>query len=120
MVVPALIEAGLPEMSVEPFLQALTTGMTASFAKIPGANPQVIQAGAAAMRSAYANAFRVTWLATIAFGVLAFIAACASRDIDKKLSHDVIRRLDVVGKKVTPNKRSDNSKPNVGQMKSTT
>lgn len=94
---PALVQAGLPPASIEPFVLAAETGSVAALQKVPGVTPTIIQVGISTLTSAYAGAFRITWLATIAFGGLAVIAAIASRDIDDKLSHDVIRRLGPAG-----------------------
>lgn len=104
--VPALIQAGLPASSVEAFLTAASTGMASALEKVPGVNAKIIQAGVVALTDAYAHAFKITWLATISFGGLAVIAACASRDIDSKLSHDVIRRL---GHGFVPEKKGEHS-----------
>ncbi|KAF7190192.1 Trichothecene efflux pump TRI12 [Pseudocercospora fuligena] len=92
-VAPALVEAGLPVTSVEPFLTAVQAQSSAAIAKVPGVSPTIIETGITALTQAYAQSFKITWLATISFGGLAVIAACLSRDIDDKLSHDVIRRL---------------------------
>lgn len=102
-VAPALVKAGLPLTSVEPFLTAVQAQNQAAVAKVPGVSPTIIEVGIATLTQAYANAFKITWLATISFGALSFIAACLSRDIDYKLSHDVIRKLSVgYGKRGEP------------------
>ena len=60
---------------------------------VPGIDKKIIQVGTVAITGAYANAFRITWLATLGFGLLCFLCACGARDIDDRLTHDVIRRL---------------------------
>ncbi|CAK1365717.1 unnamed protein product [Cercospora beticola] len=92
-VVPAVVAAGLPVTSLEAFLTALSTGNTAALQEIPGVTPAAIGAGAAALREAYAKAFKIVWLATLAFGLLAVVASFFTTNIDDRLSHDVIRRL---------------------------
>lgn len=94
---PALVQAGLPPSSIGPFVLAAETGSVAALQKVPGVTSNIIQVGIGSLTTAYAGAFRITWLATIAFGGLAVIAAIASRDIDDRLSHDVIRRLGPAG-----------------------
>jgi hypothetical protein len=103
-VVLALVTAGLPRTSVEPYLTAVQAGDVEALKTVPGITPQIIQVGTAAIFGAYANAFRITWLATLGFGLLCFLCACGSRDIDDKLTHDVIRRLGVgfAGTKTSP------------------
>lgn len=91
--VPAIVAAGLPVTSVKAFLAAAATGKESAFLAVPGISPEIIEAGVVALTQAYAHAFRITWLATLGFGLLAVIAACFSRNLDDKLSHDVIRRL---------------------------
>ncbi len=78
---------------MEAFLTDLTTGATSALATVPGVTTQIIDVGVVSLTAAYAHAFKITWLATIGFGALSVIAAVFSRDIDDKLSHDVIRRL---------------------------
>ncbi|KAK4499760.1 hypothetical protein PRZ48_007946 [Zasmidium cellare] len=94
-VAPALVQAGLPVTSVEPFLTAVQSMSQAAIEKVPGVSPSIVQVGIATLTQAYAQAFKITWLATISFGGCSIIAACLSRDIDDKLSHDVIRKLSV-------------------------
>lgn len=89
----ALIAAGLPASSVELFIKAAGTGDPKAFLKVPGISEKIIEVGVVALTNAYAHAFRITWLATLGFGIPCVIAALFSRDIDAKLSHDVIRRL---------------------------
>lgn len=92
-VVPALANAGLPPSSIPAFLAAAATGSESAFLKVPGINTKIIEVGVAALEGAYAHAFRITWLATLAFGLLSVLAACFSRNLDDKLTHDVVRRL---------------------------
>lgn len=92
-VVPALVGAGLPPASVEPYLSAVQAGDVQALRTVPGITQKVITAGTTAITAAYSNAFKITWLATLGFGLLCFICACGARDIDDKLTHDVIRRL---------------------------
>ena len=94
-VVPALVGASLPPTSVEPYLAAVQAGDVSALAAVPGITKKIIEVGTVAVTAAYENAFKITWLATLGFGLLCFICACGARDIDEKLTHDVIRRLGV-------------------------
>jgi hypothetical protein len=92
-VVPALVQAGLPTTSVKPYLAAVQAGDVQALEIVPGITKKIVEVGTVAITGAYANAFRITWLATLGFGLLCFLCACGARDIDDKLTHDVIRRL---------------------------
>jgi hypothetical protein len=93
-VVPAVVEAGLPITSLPAFLTALSAGNVKALQAVPGVSPAAIQAGAVAFKGAWAKTFRIVWLATLAFGLLAVAASFFTSNIDNRLSHDVIRRLE--------------------------
>ena len=119
-VATALVKAGLPATSVVAFLEAAATGQPSAFLKVPGITPKIIEVGVAALTQAYAHAFRVTWLATLGFGIPCVIAAMFSRNIDAKLSHDVIRRLGhgfVPGKAKNVNKGSESETRDAKEVK---
>lgn len=103
-VVPALLQAGLPPTSIPDFLTALASGSLPALQAVPEVSPAAIQAGVATFTQAYAKAFKIVWLATLAFGLLAVIASFFTTDIDDKLSHDVVRRLDGSNKTVDEEK----------------
>lgn len=97
-VVPALLNAGLPASSVEGLLTALSSGSTAAINAVPGVTSQILTVAGTAIKAAYSDAFKIVFLATIPFGIVALIAAFFARDIDSRLTHNVVRRLDVRGK----------------------
>lgn len=105
-VAAALVGAGLPATSIPLFLKAAGTGDLKAFLQVPGINEKIIEVGVTALTKAYAHAFRVTWLATLGFGIPCVLAALFARDIDDKLSHDVVRRL---GHGFVPGKAKKNS-----------
>src|ERR1700753_2798234 len=74
-VVPILVEGGLGPEAIKAFLTALTTGDTSALEKIPGVNTQMILAAGVAAKQAYVSTFKVIYLASIAFGACALIAA---------------------------------------------
>lgn len=95
IVVPAVLAAGLPLTSLEAFLTALGTGDQKALLAVPGVTPAIIGTGALTFQEAYAKAFKVVYLASIAFGSLAIIAALFAPNLDKRRNaHDVVRRLD--------------------------
>lgn len=84
-VAKAVVQAGLPEKSVQTFILALQTPTdpAAAAAKVPGANPQIIEAGSLAFRWAYASALQNVWYATIPFGVICMIFCAFIPNIKK-------------------------------------
>lgn len=93
ILVPALIKAGLPLASLEPFLMALASGDQESLLKIPGVTPSILQIAVPTFRKVYALSFKTVFLATIGFSGLSFVVSFFVPDIDDKLSRDVVRRL---------------------------
>ncbi|KEF59507.1 uncharacterized protein A1O9_04351 [Exophiala aquamarina CBS 119918] len=89
-VAAVVIQAGLPPAMVQPFIVALASGQVASLATIEGATPVIIAAGVDALRGVYADGFRTIFLVSIAFGVLACLAAAFVSSVDHKLTKYVI------------------------------
>jgi trichothecene efflux pump TRI12 len=100
---PALISAGLPPSSVPAFLTGYAAG---NFSGVPGLDPAILEAGAAAYKMASAHAYRTVFLATIAFSAVAIICALFTADASKIMTNDVAATLHnrstktVVGEKV--------------------
>ncbi|KAJ9645542.1 hypothetical protein H2204_001122 [Knufia peltigerae] len=88
-VASAVIRAGLPPAMVEPFIAALVTGQIDSLGTMEGVTPAIIAAGVDAQRYVYADGFRTVFLVSIAFGVLACIAAAFVSSVDHKLTRHV-------------------------------
>jgi hypothetical protein len=63
----AVLPAGLPPTSIEPFIGALMSQNQALLAQIPGVTPAVIGAGVHAMQGAYLKSFEVVWIAAAVF-----------------------------------------------------
>ena len=99
-VVPALLKAGLPESSVEKLLTALASGSSSAIAAVPGITTQILALAGTTLKEAYSQSFKIVFLATIPFGVVALIAAFFTKDIDSRLTHNVVRRLDQRSKHV--------------------
>ncbi|KAH0831572.1 hypothetical protein AYO21_01776 [Fonsecaea monophora] len=96
-VVPTIVQAGLPVSSVESFVGALTAGNAAAMSKIPGVTPSIIATAATALKDAYSKSFAMVFLASIAFGGCAIIAALFVPNVDDKMTHEVVRRLEASG-----------------------
>ncbi len=102
-VVPALVKAGLPASSVEGLLTALNSGSTAAIDAVPGVTKKILAVAGVTLKEAYSESFKIVFLATIPFGVIALVAAFFAKDIDSRLTHDVVRRLDARGKQEVAN-----------------
>ena len=85
----AAAAAGLPATSLHAFVGALSTGETAAIAAIPGATPAIIAAGLAAMKQAFADSLRPTFIIPAAIGAAAFIAALFLGDVRKTMNYCV-------------------------------
>lgn len=111
-VVPALIRAGLTASSAESFVGAYTAGDVAALQKIPGITDAIIATGTAAIKQAYSKAFSMVFLASIAFGGCAIIAALFVPNVDDRMTHDVVRRLEASGLGRLGGKKSSNAAAN--------
>jgi hypothetical protein len=92
-VAPAALGAGLPETNIPQLLQAIAAGTSSALEAVPGMTDQIAAAVGAALQTAYANSFRTVYLATIAFGGVATIAAFLSRSIDDRMTDEIARKL---------------------------
>jgi len=108
-VAPAVTSAGLPESSLPAFFAAITTG---DFSSVPGVTDQVLAAFAPALKTAYAQSFKIVFYCTIPFSVILIAASCLVPNMEKFLHNNVAKRLQgrgtggegvaVEGEKVTP------------------
>lgn len=69
----ATLPLGLPETSLGPLIGALIAHNATALAEIPGADPDIIEAGNEALLDAFTIAFRNVWIAAGAFALLAII-----------------------------------------------
>lgn len=90
-VAQALVTAGLPAASVPAFLAAITSPVdpAGAAAQVPGANQQILEAGALAIRWAFANALKWVWVATIPFGVICMICCAFLPNIRRFMTNRV-------------------------------
>lgn len=86
-VIPAAEKAGLPESQASDLLTALTAGDLSSF------SDAVQAAVAGALPTAYAQAFKTVYLASLGFGAIAIIGCLFSKDAKKHLTDKVERRM---------------------------
>ena len=88
-VAKAAAKAGLPGASISTFVAALAAKDEATLLHIEGINPQIIQAGAAALKQAYADSMRVVFIIAAPFGVLAAISCWFIADLRKTMNYKV-------------------------------
>lgn len=89
-VIPAALDAGLPEASSAALLEGPETG---NFTGVPSATAAVIAAAVDGNRKAYEASFKVVFLASIAFGLFGLCAAFFVPNVDSKFTAGISRRL---------------------------
>lgn len=83
---------GVPPSSLGALIEAVILtllGIPGQAAKLSNVPTEVFDSSVRAARYAYAYAFRITWLASIPFGVLALLAAVAVRDPSRYFTNHV-------------------------------
>lgn len=63
----AVLPLGFPPSQLKAFIGALASNNQAALAQIQGVTPQIIGAGAHALKLAYLTSFRNVWIAAAAF-----------------------------------------------------
>ena len=76
--------------------------MGSAISAVPGVTKHVLAVAGVTLKQAYSSSFKIVFLATIPFGVVALVAAFFAKDIDTRLTHNVVRRLDARGKQDAP------------------
>ncbi|KAK4936926.1 hypothetical protein LTR10_022304 [Elasticomyces elasticus] len=89
----AAVGAGLPKAEVGSVLAAIANGTAAALEAVPGMTPKIEAAIADGVKTAYSSSFKTVYLASLAFGGLAVIAALFSEDIDHLMTGYVNRRI---------------------------
>jgi len=94
---------GVPAASIPDVIEAVSlalVGVPDASATLSGVSPSAFDACIAAARNGYAYGFRITWLASIPFGVLATICAACVKDPSKYFTnHTEIKLNSKVGGK---------------------
>ncbi|KAJ4286774.1 hypothetical protein N0V90_013026 [Kalmusia sp. IMI 367209] len=86
----AATAAGLPASEVPEVLAAVSAG---TVAEVPGISSSVLAAIAEAVPTAYSQAFKTVYLASLGFGGIAIIGSLLTVDPEKHLTDKVERRL---------------------------
>ena len=78
------LAGGMPASSLPAFIGVLTGAVSGTpITDVPGATPEIIQASTVAVKEAYLQAFRWVWITSIAFGIVAFLCAAATKDVSR-------------------------------------
>ena len=90
-VATAAVQAGLPPADLIQFIVALTNPINAAslLAQVPNITPQIIQAGALALRWAYSDSLQCVWYATIPFGVISILCSAFIPNIRQYMTERV-------------------------------
>ncbi|KAG4441501.1 hypothetical protein IFR05_003028 [Cadophora sp. M221] len=88
----AVTKAGLPESDVMAFVGTFLTDPM-SIVSVPGATPAIIAAATRGSQDAYSYALRYVWYTSIAFGVVAIVAACFLGNNRKYLTDRVAAKI---------------------------
>jgi hypothetical protein len=86
----AAINAGLPESELPEVLAAVSEGTVAT---VPGISQSVLAAITEALPTAYSQAFKTVYLASLGFGGIAIIGSLLTKDPQKHLTDRVERRM---------------------------
>lgn len=88
-VASAAIKGGLPKASIPVYVAALIAKDEATLLRIEGINPQIIQAGATAIKQAYADSMRIVFVIAAPFGVLAALSCWFIADLRTTMNYKV-------------------------------
>lgn len=93
LVVPAVIDAGLPSSSVSALLTAVGAGSQDALLAVPGMSQEILSITNAKVSDAYAAAYAYPAYTAVALGVTSIVAAYFIRDFDHCLSDHVSRQI---------------------------
>jgi len=93
-VIPAALEAGLPETSLPGLAAAIQAGFTPAAVKaVPGLTPQVLEAVINGLANGYAAAYAYVYYTIIAFAAVAFLVSFFMMDFDSLFTGHVSRQI---------------------------
>ncbi|VUC25019.1 unnamed protein product [Clonostachys rosea] len=85
----AVTEAGLPTESIGPFTTALTNADAQNLSQVKGVNDTIIRTGEAAMKNAYADSLRYSFIIAAAIGVIGFILCFFIGDLKSTMNYQI-------------------------------
>ncbi|KAI2469550.1 trichothecene efflux pump [Annulohypoxylon bovei var. microspora] len=92
---PAAVAAGLSEDNVPALVASILKSKLGSF---PGLTPEIQAAVTSALPTAYSQAFKTVYLASLGFGAIAIVGCLFSKDAQKHLTDKVQRKMN--GKRI--------------------
>lgn len=92
-ITPAVSSAGLPASSLPDLFAAMGNGTAAALEAVPGMNGQILEALSVATRDAYSHAFKIVYLATLAFTAIGLIASFFVTDVEEFLTDYVNKTI---------------------------
>lgn len=95
-VAPAALKAGLPASSLVAFITALAAGDTAALSAVVGVTPEIIGAGAAALKEGFAKSFSYIWYFEIPFMVLALISVSVLASTKEQMNWIINRPVEAI------------------------
>ena len=85
----AALSAGLPPSSLKAFVQALAENDPAALSTIPGVTPDIVAAGIAALKQAFADSIRIIFIIAVPFGAVACLLCFLLADQSKEMNYRV-------------------------------
>jgi hypothetical protein len=86
-----LAKAGAAREAIPHIIEALLSGNTTTLKHL---TPEVLTAGSAGLKQAFAHSFRIVYLVTLAFGVTGTICVAFSRNVDDQMTKKVDIKLE--------------------------
>lgn len=90
---PKLISAGLPSSSVAAFLEAMSIGTPAAFAKVQGLTTSIEAVGVQAYKVASSHAYQTVFYSTIAFSAICVLLAFLTPNVEEQMTDRVMATL---------------------------
>lgn len=85
----AAVSNGLPASSVKAFVGALASGDKSALGQIPGVTPELVAAGVAALKQAFADSIRVIFIIAAPFGIVACLLCLLLGDQSESMTYRV-------------------------------
>ncbi|KAK3175834.1 hypothetical protein K4F52_009941, partial [Lecanicillium sp. MT-2017a] len=85
----AVLDAGLPADSVEPFIGAITSHNGTLLDSVPGVSPAIIRAGTEALKQSFADSVRIVYIIAAPFGAVACVICLTLGNLSKTMNYHV-------------------------------